>query len=103
MAFKREIDDTRDSLAFKLRKLLTVPRGSRARLGRVRLRPELRLRSSNSLPRATSSCSGPRTTRIGALDLPPEKVVVDVWGFFGGRVPVPRGGYDHPVVAPRPR
>ena len=44
MAFKREIDDTRDSLAFKLRKLLLFRGARRGGLGRVRVRPELRPR-----------------------------------------------------------
>ena len=44
---------------------------------------------NNSLRRATSSCSGLRRRVSGASISQPEKVVIDVWGFFGDRVPVP--------------
>jgi UDP-N-acetyl-D-mannosaminuronic acid dehydrogenase len=81
MAFKSESDDTRESLSFKLRKLLMVeakevlctdPYVVDARL----------LPLENVVQRADVIILGAPHGAYRDLHFAPEKVVVDVWGFW---------------------
>ena len=88
MAFKREIDDTRDSLAFKLRKLLTF-RGARVVASDAFASDPSFVSLEQLIAESDIIVLGAPHDAYRALDFPPEKVVIDVWGFFGDRVPVP--------------
>ena len=90
MAFKREIDDTRDSLAFKLRKLLLF-RGARVVASDAFASDPSFVPAEQLVAESDIIVLGAPHDTYGTLDLPPEKVVVDVWGFFGGRMRVPAG------------
>ena len=82
MAFKAESDDTRASLSYKLRKLLSWA-GARVLVHRpVCPRRPARDRSSACSTRATSSSSGRPTRRYRDLHIG-GKDVVDVWGALG--------------------
>lgn len=83
MAFKGNVDDTRDSLAFRLRKLLSF-RGARVLASDA-------LAVDESFVSAVQLIAESDVIVIGAphddyleLDIPPEKTVVDVWGFLPG-------------------
>ena len=82
MAFKANIDDTRDSLAFKLRRLL--------RFHGARVLASDAFASDPSFVDATRLVEESDVIVLGAphtvyreLALPPDKPVVDVWGFLG--------------------
>lgn len=88
MAFKREIDDTRDSLAFKLRKLLTF-RGARVVASDAFASDPSFVPVEQLVAESDIIVLGAPHDAYRALDLPPDKVVVDVWGFFDSRMRVP--------------
>jgi UDP-N-acetyl-D-mannosaminuronic acid dehydrogenase len=88
MAFKREIDDTRDSLAFKLRKLLTF-RGARVLASDVFATDASFVSVEQLVAESDIIVLGAPHNAYRGLDLPAEKEVVDVWGFFGRRIPSP--------------
>ncbi len=82
MAFKANIDDTRDSLAYKLRKLLAFH-------GADVLASDLFVDDPSFVP-AEELVAASDVVVIGAphdayreLEIPPGKDVVDVWGFLG--------------------
>jgi UDP-N-acetyl-D-mannosaminuronic acid dehydrogenase len=88
MTFKREIDDTRDSLAFKLRKLLTF-RGARVLASDAFVDDPTFVPVDQLVADSDIIVLGAPHEVYRDLDLPPEKEVVDVWGFFEGRIPSP--------------
>jgi UDP-N-acetyl-D-mannosaminuronic acid dehydrogenase len=88
MAFKRDIDDTRDSLAFKLRKLL-VFRGARVVASDAFASDPSFVPLDRLIAESDIIVLGAPHDAYRDLEFPPEKVVVDVWGFFGRRTPVP--------------
>jgi UDP-N-acetyl-D-mannosaminuronic acid dehydrogenase len=85
MAFKRDIDDTRDSLAFKLRKLLTF-RGARVLASDAFVVDESFVPLEQLVDESDIIVLGAPHEAYRDLRLPPGKQLVDVWGFFGGRV-----------------
>ena len=88
MTFKREIDDTRDSLAFKLRKLLTF-RGARVLASDAFVDDPTFVPVEQLLTESDIIVLGAPHEAYRDLDFPAEKEVVDVWGFFEGRIPSP--------------
>jgi UDP-N-acetyl-D-mannosaminuronic acid dehydrogenase len=88
MTFKREIDDTRDSLAFKLRKLLTF-RGARVLASDVFVDDPTFVPVEQLLAESDVIVLGAPHDAYRDLDLPAGTEVVDVWGFFEGRIPSP--------------
>jgi UDP-N-acetyl-D-mannosaminuronic acid dehydrogenase len=81
MAFKANIDDTRDSLAYKLRKLLAF-HGADVRASDLFV-------DDPSFVSAEELVAASEVVVIGAphdayreLEIPPDKDVVDVWGFL---------------------
>jgi UDP-N-acetyl-D-mannosaminuronic acid dehydrogenase len=88
MSFKREIDDTRDSLAFKLRKLLTF-RGARVLASDAFATDPSFVPLERLLAESDIIVLGAPHDAYRDLDLPTDKKVVDVWGFFEGRIPSP--------------
>jgi UDP-N-acetyl-D-mannosaminuronic acid dehydrogenase len=81
MAFKANIDDTRDSLAYKLRKILLFH-------GAEVLASDLFV-DDPSFVSAEELVAGSEVVIVGAphdayreLEIPADKHVVDVWGFF---------------------
>jgi UDP-N-acetyl-D-mannosaminuronic acid dehydrogenase len=85
MAFKREIDDTRDSLAFKLRKLLTF-RGARVLASDAFVDDESFVPLEQLVAESDIIVLGAPHEAYRDLSLPQDKQLIDVWGFFGGRV-----------------
>jgi UDP-N-acetyl-D-mannosaminuronic acid dehydrogenase len=85
MAFKREVDDTRDSLAFKLRKLLTF-RGARVLASDAFARDESFVSVEQLVEESDIIVLGAPHEAYRDLRLPSETQLVDVWGFFGRRV-----------------
>ena len=88
MTFKREVDDTRDSLAFKLRKLLAF-RGVRVLASDAFATDPSFVSLEQLVAESDIIVLGAPHEAYRDLDLPAEKEVVDVWGFFGGRIPSP--------------
>jgi UDP-N-acetyl-D-mannosaminuronic acid dehydrogenase len=88
MTFKRQIDDTRDSLAFKLRKLLTF-RGARVLASDPFVSDPTFVPVEQLLAESDIIVLGAPHDAYRDLDLPAETEVVDVWGFFEGRIPSP--------------
>jgi UDP-N-acetyl-D-mannosaminuronic acid dehydrogenase len=88
MSFKREIDDTRDSLAFKLRKLLTF-RGARVLASDAFVNDPSFVPLEQLVEESDIIVLGAPHEAYRDLKVPTGKQVVDVWGFFSGRVPSP--------------
>jgi UDP-N-acetyl-D-mannosaminuronic acid dehydrogenase len=88
MTFKREVDDTRDSLAFKLRKLLTF-RGVRVLASDAFATDPSFVTLEQLMAESDIIVLGAPHEAYRDLQLPADKEVVDVWGFFGGRIPSP--------------
>ena len=88
MAFKREVDDTRDSLAFKLRKLLTF-RGARVLASDAFVDDPSFVPVEQLVAESDIIVLGAPHEAYRDLDLSADKEVVDVWGFFEGRIPSP--------------
>jgi len=88
MAFKREVDDTRDSLAFKLRKLLTF-RGSRVLASDAFATDASFVPLEQLVEESDIIVLGAPHEAYRDLRLSPEQQVVDVWGFFDRRVAAP--------------
>jgi UDP-N-acetyl-D-mannosaminuronic acid dehydrogenase len=84
MAFKRDIDDLRDSLAFKLRKLLTF-RGARVLASDAFAVDPTFVPVERLLDESDIIVLGAPHAAYRRLELPSDKEVVDVWGFFGER------------------
>jgi len=86
MAFKRDSDDVRDSLSYKLRKLLEVE-------AREVLCTDPYVQDSSLIPldealsRADIIILGAPHSVYQSLTFPPEKKVVDVWNFWGQPTP----------------
>ena len=85
MTFKREVDDIRDSLAFKLRKLLTF-RGARVLASDAFVSDPAFVSAEQLVAESDIIVLGAPHEAYRHLDLPAEKEVVDVWGFFEGRI-----------------
>ena len=85
MAFKAESDDTRASLSYKLRKLLSWAGAQGPVHGPVRRRRPARAARRGAPARATSSSSARRTRRTASCEVG-GKDVVDVWGAMGGGI-----------------
>ena len=85
MTFKREVDDTRDSLAFKLRKLLMF-RGARVLTSDAFATDPSFVSLEQLVAESDIIVLGAPHEAYRDIDLPTETEVVDVWGFFGSRV-----------------
>jgi UDP-N-acetyl-D-mannosaminuronic acid dehydrogenase len=83
MAFKGNVDDTRDSLAFKLRKLLTF-RGARVLASDAFARDESFVSAEELVAASDVIVLGAPHDAYRELAIPEDKPVVDVWGFFPG-------------------
>jgi UDP-N-acetyl-D-mannosaminuronic acid dehydrogenase len=90
MAFKREVDDIRDSLAFRLRKLLTF-RGARVLASDEFVNDPSFVSLEQLVAESDIIVLGAPHEAYRELELPADKEIVDVWGFFGGRIPSPAG------------
>jgi UDP-N-acetyl-D-mannosaminuronic acid dehydrogenase len=88
MAFKREVDDIRDSLAFRLRKLLTF-RGARVLASDEFVNDPSFVSLEQLVAESDIIVLGAPHEAYRKLELPADKEIVDVWGFFGGRIPSP--------------
>lgn len=83
MAFKADIDDTRDSLAFKLRKLL-VFHGARVLATDAFASDPSFVEPDQVLAESDVIVVGAPHSLYRELAIPPDKPVVDVWGFLRG-------------------
>jgi UDP-N-acetyl-D-mannosaminuronic acid dehydrogenase len=81
MAFKGNVDDTRDSLAFKLRKLLTF-RGARVLASDAFARDPSFVPADELVAASDVIVLGAPHDAYRELAIPQDKPVVDVWGFF---------------------
>jgi UDP-N-acetyl-D-mannosaminuronic acid dehydrogenase len=88
MSFKREIDDTRDSLAFKLRKLLMF-RGARVLATDAFANDASFVSLEEVVTESDIIVLGAPHEAYRDLAVPAGKQIVDVWGFFGGRISSP--------------
>ncbi len=81
MAFKGEIDDTRDSLAFKLRKLLLF-RGATVLASDAFARDDSFVDADRVVAESDVVVIGAPHHVYRELELPAGKPIVDVWGFL---------------------
>lgn len=81
MAFKADIDDTRDSLAFKLRKLLLF-HGARVLAADAFADDPTFVPAEQLVAESDVIVIGAPHTVYRELEFPPGKEVVDVWGFL---------------------
>lgn len=81
MAFKRNVDDTRESLAFRVRKLLTF-RGARVLATDPLARDESFVPLENVLAESDVLVIGAPHDAYRELQIPNGIEVVDVWGFL---------------------
>jgi UDP-N-acetyl-D-mannosaminuronic acid dehydrogenase len=84
MAFKANVDDTRDSLAFKLRKLLMF-HGARVLATDAYAQDESFVEPERLLQESDVVVIGAPHRAYRDLDFPEGKPVVDVWGFLRPR------------------
>jgi UDP-N-acetyl-D-mannosaminuronic acid dehydrogenase len=84
MAFKSDSDDNRDSLSYKLKKLLQVEAREVLCADPYVQDPTL-IPADEAVQRADIVIIGAPHTVYRALDIPINKVVVDVWGFWAAR------------------
>jgi UDP-N-acetyl-D-mannosaminuronic acid dehydrogenase len=84
MAFKGEIDDTRDSLAFKLRKLLLF-RGATVLASDAFAKDDSFVSVERVVTESDVVVIGAPHQAYRELELPPGKTVVDVWGLLPRR------------------
>ena len=82
MAFKANIDDTRDSLAYKLRKLLRF-HGANVLASDAFVRDPEFVTAEHLLAASDVIVIGAPHTIYRELEFPEDKEVVDVWGFLG--------------------
>ncbi|HEY0797688.1 MAG TPA: UDP binding domain-containing protein, partial [Candidatus Baltobacteraceae bacterium] len=81
-AFKADSDDTRDSLAYKLRKIFAFE--SRAVLCSDPVVPGSDFVSASELiERSDIIILAAPHREYRALDIPASKIVVDIWNFWG--------------------
>ena len=95
MAFKREIDDTRDSLAFKLRKLLLF-RGARVVASDAFASDPSFVSAEQLVAESGIIVWGP-ARHVSAPSTSRRRRSSSTYGAARGRMRAPRG-YDHPVV-----
>jgi UDP-N-acetyl-D-mannosaminuronic acid dehydrogenase len=81
MAFKANIDDTRDSLAYKLRKILEF-HGAEVVASDPFVDDPSFVSTAELLERSDVVVLGAPHDQYRDLEVPPDKDVVDVWGFF---------------------
>ena len=91
MAFKSESDDKRESLSYKLRKLLMVEAKEVLCTDPYVIDPKL-VPLEDAVQRAEVIILGAPHSAYRDLHLPEEKVVVDVWGFWPQRQQLETGG-----------
>jgi UDP-N-acetyl-D-mannosaminuronic acid dehydrogenase len=91
MAFKSESDDKRESLSYKLRKLLMVE-AREVLCTDPYVVDEKLVPLEEAVERADVVILGAPHSVYRDLELPKEKVVVDVWGFWPQRQQVAAGG-----------
>ncbi len=91
MAFKSESDDKRESLSYKLRKLLMVEAKEVLCTDPYVIDPKL-VPLEDAVQRAHVIILGAPHSAYRDLHLPEEKVVVDVWGFWPQRQQLETGG-----------
>jgi len=92
MAFKSESDDKRESLSYKLRKLLMVEAKEVLCTDPYVVDPKL-VPLEDALHRADVIILGAPHAAYRDLDLADDKVVVDVWGFWPNRLQTVTGGH----------
>jgi UDP-N-acetyl-D-mannosaminuronic acid dehydrogenase len=90
MAFKSESDDKRESLSYKLRKLLMVEAKEVLCTDPYVLDPKL-VPLEDALRRSDVIILGAPHSSYRDLLFPADKVVVDVWGFWPNRVQTATG------------
>jgi UDP-N-acetyl-D-mannosaminuronic acid dehydrogenase len=83
MAFKANIDDTRDSLAFKLRKLL-IFHGARVIMSDAFAQDTSFVPSKRLIEESDVIVIGAPHAMYRDIAFPPGKRIVDVWGFLRG-------------------
>lgn len=91
MAFKSESDDKRESLSYKLRKLLMVEAKEVLCTDPYVVDPKL-VPLEDAVQRAQVIILGAPHSLYRDLRFPEEKVVVDVWGFWPHRQQLETGG-----------
>jgi UDP-N-acetyl-D-mannosaminuronic acid dehydrogenase len=91
MAFKSESDDKRESLSYKLRKLLMVEAKEVLCTDPYVIDPKL-IPLEEAVQRAEVIILGAPHSAYRDLHLSEEKVVVDVWGFWPHRQQLETGG-----------
>jgi UDP-N-acetyl-D-mannosaminuronic acid dehydrogenase len=91
MAFKSESDDKRESLSYKLRKLLMVE-AKEVLCTDPYVVDEKLIPLKDAVDRAHIIILGAPHAAYRDLHLPDDKVVVDVWGFWPNREQPVRGG-----------
>jgi UDP-N-acetyl-D-mannosaminuronic acid dehydrogenase len=92
MAFKSESDDKRESLSYKLRKLLMVEAKEVLCTDPYVVDPKL-VPLEDALHRADVIILGAPHAAYRDLDLADDKVVIDVWGFWPNRRQTVTGGH----------
>ena len=84
MAFKAESDDNRDSLSYKLKKLLEVE--AREVLCTDPYVPEPRLRpAGDGAAKADIVMLGAPHAAYRDLEIPADKIVIDIWNYWPER------------------
>jgi UDP-N-acetyl-D-mannosaminuronic acid dehydrogenase len=82
MAFKGDSDDPRESLSYKLRKILDYEAGGVLCTDPFVKHPDF-LPADEVVGRSDALILGAPHSAYRSLAIPPDKVVVDVWNFFG--------------------
>lgn len=84
MAFKADSDDNRDSLSYKLKKLLEVE-AREVLCSDPYVRDPSLIPAEEAIRRADVVIIGAPHSAYRNLQIPPNKVLVDIWGFWNGR------------------
>ena len=81
MAFKAESDDKRESLSYKLKHLLEVQAGE-VICSDPYIRDDRFVSAEEAIARADIIILGAPHKCYAELRIPPEKIVIDIWGFW---------------------
>jgi UDP-N-acetyl-D-mannosaminuronic acid dehydrogenase len=92
MAFKADSDDTRDSLSYKLKKLLQVEAGE-VLCTDPYVNDSSLVSLEEAINRADIIILGAPHSQYKSLRLPIEKLVIDIWGFW------PASGHNQALTA----
>ena len=93
MAFKSESDDKRESLSYKLRKLLMVE-AKEVLCTDPYVADDKLIPLDEAVERAEVIVLGAPHAAYRNLDIAEDKIVVDVWGFWPHRQQTARGGFS---------